>query len=417
MIKNRQIAYITDDIVKSSLSAGAVPTYGDIVSERNKKIKEVGKPMLSVNTIEPFSVSNSNILNEMFSSIEKDIIISLDEDISNYNKMLSLFNYYELEKRKAINITEEHNSRLEAIKKYKSFLKYGNILGERINTFNNIEFNGSGPVPSTTGFINLRRQMISNWNTRHKMLLDNASYTISTLSDNIVSVVDVYPLSNAFDNVLSDMWLTRVVSKDTSAKIEIEITLKDVTTINSIMYTMPISKAAILTLYLSANGTSYVENSTITPSSGTVEWNFSEQAIKSFKIVIEKPEPDGVNGKYNEFYFNADNISLYKTIYKDQQVFTTTPYKITNASKVALVTKQYVYPNSNIKYHLIFEDIVNGTMIKSIEPVINNDFDTYFIDAPTQNYTGTVRLTAMFNNGEHSPQLYIYKLLVQGVEG
>lgn len=412
MVKNRQLANEMAEIIKEILISGNIPIYEKVIKELNSRLPNPGVPMFFPELIKPSSVSDPNAINKIFSDLLKDVIITSEENINLSDKLLSLLNYYEIEKRKTLAELEDQNSRIDAIKKYGVKLISGNILGSRMTTFNEIDFDGDpdNNIPSTTCLVDLRQQKAYNWRKQNRVNLTDSTTVVKTTSSD--SITEIYPFDNCLYDIISEAWISKVTSNNTTAIVKVTITLNTAITANSLLLSLLSTRNTTVSLSLSEDGNTFNTKADSYISGKTIEWNFDTQTIKAIQLTITKDDPDGLDGTTYDFYFGLENIAAYTNTYTDSCNLVTKPLNINNANRLWLVTKQLVYPNSNIRYYVIFQN-TNKTIWRAIEPATIIDDNTALI-MPEEHFTGTVRLVAVFHNYEHSPQLLTYKLIIGG---
>ncbi len=271
-----------------------------------------------------------------------------------------------------------------------------------------IDFDGDRErgIPATTCFVDLRQMKATNWRKRNKINISDSEYSIKPLSE-IVESKELFPFSSAIKDEISDVWIHQLTCEQTSSKLEVVITMKDMITATSVVYTLLTTRPVSIDLYLSKDGESYIKQHSVPIGSKIAEWNFLEQEIKSIKFVITKTEPDGLNGTLYDFYFAAQNISVYKDEYRDKGVLVSKPFAVTDIMYVTLSASQMIYPKTAIKYFICKDDEKNIVQWDEIE----NSEETKISDEP---YTGNIRLMAIFYNKQYAPELNSYVLLTRG---
>lgn len=409
MIRNRQIAYYIEQAVDEILKNGSIPTKEEVMRIYNSKVKsEPGLPTVRPLNIKKYSVTDPKAITKYFSDVYQDLFIAFEEKNTQAGKLLSLLNYYEIEKDKLFSLLNSQMDRLDVIRENKAIYTNGNIFSCYFNNFMDIDFDGDRErgIPATTCFVDLRQMKATNWRKRNKINISDSEYSIKPLSE-IVESKELFPFSSAIKDEISDVWIHQLTCEQTSSKLEVVITMKDIITATSVVYTLLTTRPVSIDLYLSKDGESYIKQHSVPIGSKIAEWNFLKQEIKSIKFVITKTEPDGLNGTLYDFYFAAQNISVYKDEYRDKGVLVSKPFAVTDIMYVTLSASQMIYPKTTIKYFICKDDEKNIVQWDEIE----NNEETKISDEP---YTGNIRLMAIFYNKQYAPELNSYVLLTRG---
>lgn len=408
MIRSKQISYYINQAVDEILKKGSIPTKEEVMRVYSRKVKsEPGLPTVRPLDIPKYSVSNPKALSDCFDAIYKDLYIAFSENSDQMGQILSLFNYYEIEKERLFAHLDSQLSRVRAIKEDKGTFIDGEIFSCYFEDFTNIDYLGDEVrgIPLTSCFVDLRQLKATNWRRRTKININSAEYSVKPLSD-FVESTPLFPFEMSIKDTVSEAWIHKVTSKETSSKIEVILSFNEIIEANSVVYTLITTKPVSIDLYLSTDGTSFAKQHEITISRKTAEWNFLKQEIKAIKFVITKPEPDGINGMVYDYYFAAQNISVFNDTYLDKGVLTSVPIPVHNANKVKLHVNQMIYPKTSIKYFICKDDNKNVEWLE-IEPENELTFSTFA-------YTGNIRLMAIFYNSQYAPQLNNYTLLIRG---
>lgn len=331
-IKEFQLAKSISRAKKLLLKKGKAPTSSEVLSLSMKRFEKagLGYPTFTPQYGERYEVSDKSIFNKMLTEIHDDISDLYDADSYLNNEVLSLFNYYDSEKKNTINSLNKLQRKLDGILYAMEDSSVKGSITDSFDDFLNVDFAGDSDknIFETDAYINLLSKYASNdILSAYKINLSSAKVKLE-IDSSFTKSQELSPISNCLNDNASETWIQKIVSdqaNNLSSRLTIELDKQEVA--NSLRITLSSPKKLIVYAILHDEAGNTKELPKI-ESYDECEWSFRNTDIKKFVIVITKTEPDDTEATNYEYYIGAKNIALCKNIYTTQSIFVSKSYDI-----------------------------------------------------------------------------------------
>lgn len=357
-LKEIQIKKATDRASMESLKKGKHPSLS-IINEflkRRFNITPMGLPTFKPLFGKKYEVSNPQQYNNMLDTIDNDLEDLYEADNSCNNELLSIFSYYDSEKKKIDSSINNVQNRLDNLLNGTKQDQNKDSIFDNFDDFSKIDFIGNSErgIPFTDSFIDLSSKAASNDTTSNnsKIPLKGSKNKVDINSE-VLSTMLLSDIENCLNDSLNESWIQKVVcEKDSGVKLRLSIELENERDITTIKFQLQSPRKSMIRLSIS-NAEKETRTLKEITTLDTAEWNIKRSKVKVLVFDIVKFEPDAMNGVEFEYYVGAKSISVYNDTHVSKSVLVSKPHRINQPFNYCnIIPEQVLPPDTSIKYFI-----------------------------------------------------------------
>lgn len=368
-IANRQLTNVVDKIIKEELQKGRVPSLDDVISRVNKFFagSKLGRPFTKYRPAKSREESNPDDWNQTIEEIYQDLLLLHQENTDQVSRIISGFDYYEVEKRKLDRqIDELQNTIDELLLLNNNADGYLYSIYEDFTTLRNID------LSNTTAWIDLRERcatvQLSKVGNLELDLSDAQIYGEPLSPANPVSSTDIEPIYNVLDDSINTFWIHKLVTNSTGP-ITYRVHLKlDGSPTTKLKIEPHVTGPTTFTVYWSEDNGINFRIMGSSAEQRTISFNYNEARFTDLRIDIIKETHDELtdlgNGSVGYvYYFGILNISLLKVGYEYSGIVQSVPRPVLDrqgnrvpADQISLDVVDDVPPGCSINYYVAIAD-------------------------------------------------------------
>ena len=385
-LKKSQIKNVAKKILTEKLKAGIMPDEENIrnliLEYFHNKNFLPGQPSFTLKEALRRGSTDNDDYNEMLNLIEEDLKLLYENILSQNEKIINSFNYFQSEKDYVKNkISKLTTQTEEIINKINNTNPYVDSHVERFTDFNKIDLN------KTNAFIDLDNNEVS---------LPNQIYLSQNvnLKESHIQLMDAYPsqeikerrslssINNAIDGTLNNVWQYEIVLAESNNKqemnVEFEITFKEEKEFSRLqMSPSSLGKTYLTVYYEDDNEWKTLGNIQNFPFKKLSTWSFTNVKTNKLKFKLNKDNPDRNN---KEYLFGVANILVFKNIFKEKASLETEAFEVGQninnfiLDKISLDVEDEIPEGCDIDYYIQYgsdKDNLSGKI--KIEPNREND--------------------------------------------
>lgn len=383
---------ILEDIIRSYLERGEVPTIDEITEEFNAFVaqNDISAPLFDSTefVVERSEASSATKALNTNNSIKQDFDVLLKAMYQTAQRSTQLFTRWETKADKLENRIvglEARISRLLTVTQ--DTAGFFDVVGDKFTDTELIDLDASSNIviDLKQNLINMAKATGANATvTRvffNDLLSTQSRFTLITNSTNILRATEeqnTAPIYSFYDE--DRYWKTHIITTGRVDPIVGELTLSLdeailLSTIRIKLHTSQSNSTMKITPLYSTDGVNYARvpsSNTIIETLDTAEFVFPEIEARYFKFVLEKTGHDLVDGSGNFIYeFGAKEISFFSEVFSDDPTFKGTliskPLSITDPdgnlvqfSKVTLETCASIPEQTTLDYFITVAKDVDG---------------------------------------------------------
>lgn len=364
---------IKTEITQNILKKGIIPTDNEIYKRTEAYFSAIipGMPFFKPIYIEPHSLSNATVYNNMYKNLMYDLDLMYYTNNQQIAKLLTMEEYYNIEKEKLVSDITNLSLRCDNIVDSLNINKNTQCAVLNFDNFYDIDFIGDNKrnIPATNAYIDLAEKKVSNLKISRasdKVDLYNSETTI-TINGKYLSTEEYGSKNSFLSDFENEMYNFKVISQNnTSISLDVLIKLPVEKDINSLIFNFTSLNEMTVLLRLSRDGKNYTEYNEQS-SKDCLEWNFATTTVKYINLLLTKNEADGKGNSF-EYYFILKNLSAFKEMYEQNGLLVTNPVLLNNiVNSVQFIPYDTIYPATQINYFIgidNFKDKIDWTYIQ-----------------------------------------------------
>lgn len=391
-LKDLQISKATNEATMTSLKKGMIPTLATVNAYLADKFKKsaAGYPIFRPIFSAKYKVSDPISYNLMMNQIKSDLDDLYDADNQNNNEILSMFSYYDVEKKKIDSKINSIQNRLDNLLVGLNREQSKEGIFDNFDDFTKIEFieNQSRALPCTNAFVDLLTKSVSNetLTNNSKVALNDATSKVTVGTPNI-SNATLSDVVNCLKDSTNETWVQQVITDNSNGvQIRLSVELPTEQNVTTIKFTLQSPRHSTIKLSITDQNKATRTFKEIT-TTDLAEWNIKSSKVKVLTFDIGKSEPDAIDGVNFQYYIGAKNISVYNDVHDSESIFVSKPFPISKPFNYAyLETEQVLPPDTQIKYYTgidrdnnfitwkrIYDKEVNDLSL--LTPVVDNNIN------------------------------------------
>lgn len=378
-LKDMQTSKAINEATMTSLRKGLIPTIATVNAYLTDKFKNsaAGYPIFRPLFAAKYQVSDPIKYNFMMNQIKSDLDDLYDADNANNNEILSMFSYYDVEKKKIDSKINSVQNRLDNLLAGLSKEQSKEGMFDNFDDFLKIEFLGNitRSIPCTNAFVDLLTKSVSNETLKpnSKLALNNATPKVTVGTKNI-SNTTLSAVENCLKDSTNETWVQQVITDNSDgAQVRISIELPTEQDVTTIKYTLQSPRHATIKLSITDQNKSTRTFKEIT-TTDLAEWNIKSSKVKVLTFDIGKTEPDALDGTNFQYFIGAKNISIFNDIFNSENIFVSKEFPINKPFNYAYLETEQVLPSdTQMKYYIGIDKIGSPIAWKRVYNKVTND--------------------------------------------
>jgi hypothetical protein len=366
-IAKKQIITVTNKILEEAFKEGIILTVDQLTAKVNQIFADasaLGQPTIKYRPAPYRGNSNPEDWNLTVDEVDTDLRVLYEENLEQMQRILTDFDYFEVEKRKLERQTAMLEDRIEEL-----LLLNSNIDGYLYSVYDQFRTLEQIDTANTTAWVDLPLRFISLPHAKTgnvKVDLSGKEIIGELLTTNGVTTSEIEPVENILDDNINSSWIQKIVS-DRQVEVKYQVSIKlDGNTVNRVVLNPHVpSKTRFQILYTEDDLNWKVMGDQT--GQEIMAFDFSSAWFKGIKIVIYKSsydekETDANGNQRYVYYVGITNLSLLKIGYEDYAELYSTPLEVKDRQgnpvkidKVSLQVTEHIPQDCSLNYYVALQ--------------------------------------------------------------